>query len=72
MDYKSNRSEKFRAWLGKTLSVDENASVNKIVELERCARLLTHFHALTGDIKLEDMNNLTRAVKRLQDDYESE
>ena len=67
MEYKSNRSDKFRVWLKE---LDEE-KIMRLVDLERYARLIVHTHDLTGDVDAKALHGLARSVKQIQADYES-
>jgi hypothetical protein len=65
--YKSNRSEKFRKWV-ETLDDDK---IKDLVDLERYARLVVHYAALTGDLDPKAIHGLARAQRTIQVSYES-
>jgi hypothetical protein len=66
MEYKSNRSDKFRAWLK---DLDEE-KIMRLIDLERFARLVIHQVDLTGDLDVKAVHGLARATKQIQADYE--
>lgn len=71
MEYKSSRSEKFMKWMHEKLGASASSDAELLVRLEKYARLLIHYHDLTGDIRPEDLHNLARATKSLQAEYEN-
>lgn len=66
MEYKSNRSDQFREWL-KDMTPEK---ILFLVELERHARMLVHYHDLVGDFDPKIFHGLARSAKKLQADYE--
>lgn len=73
MELKSTRSNRFIEWVRKAFGMESGTGdMDRIVELERTARLLVHAYDLTGEVRPEDIHALSRSVKLLQKEYEAE
>lgn len=66
MEYKSNRSERFRIWLSNM----DDRKLEDLVLLEKAARILVHRHDLVGDVDNADVHMLARIAKKIQSQYE--
>lgn len=68
MEYKSNRSDKFHLWL-KEMTPEK---VEKLIALEKAARLLVHRYNFLGEVESVEVSPLARIVHKIQEDYEKE
>ena len=72
MEYKSKKSEQFAKWFGGETGIDPTVpAFEKIVELERAARMVVHDFDTVGDATEQDIRALARAVKELGAEYAS-
>lgn len=62
----NDRSELFREWL-KDMTPEK---IDKLVRLEKSARLLMHVWNLIGEVDLKVLHNLARVSHQIKEEYE--